>query len=125
MSTGGGLKTKRIVFLNALPLNAFPKKKIRLLVEPLDLGLLRFAVEEGTRLGYAVEHYIRHPATLELLQELGVPVSAPSSGLYRYEEGDIIIVVTLKAPLRGAEQRYVSIEDIEVFSVTELKPCEE
>jgi len=61
-----------------------------------------------------VENYIRHESTVKLLSKLlGIDLK-PSSGLYEYRSGDILLIVTLKKPARGQEVE-VKIEDLEYY----------
>jgi len=109
---------RRIVVLNALPLNALPRAPLRMTVEPMSAVTLARWLEHMVRQGYAVVHYIRHPATIRLLRDLGAPIDEqPNSGLYQYADGDIIIVVTLRQPQRGAEIQRVEPGDVEAWEV--------
>jgi hypothetical protein len=71
--------------------------------------------------GWQLVHFIRHPATIAALRSAGIPLpEAPNAGLYQYDAGDIIVVVTLRAPQRGQEQAQVSPHDLEAWIVTVL-----
>ena len=71
--------------------------------------------------GFQLIHFIRHPATITALRQLGIPLSEqPNSGLYSYDAGDIIVVVSLRAPQRGQEQQQVNISDLEAWIVSVL-----
>lgn len=104
----------RYVFLNALPLNALGiTKPTKLTVTPVSPGVLRqLAPEMKPRVSF-----IRHPATVRLVNDLLGLGLKPESGLYHYEEGDVLIVITLKRPVRGAEVSNLTENDIEVFQV--------
>jgi hypothetical protein len=111
----------RIVFLNALPLNALPRRHLALDVVPVSLNDLAAWVQRRIAEGYTIEHYIRHGATVETLRALGIPLNPqPNSGLYSYREGDIIVVVTLRSPARGQDVSQVRPEDLESWIVTVL-----
>jgi hypothetical protein len=111
----------RVVFLNALPLNALPKAHLELDVLPVSIGDLVAWVKRRLAEGYQLLHYIRHPATIAALRSAGVPLSeTPNSGLYSYDAGDVIVVVSLRTPQRGQETQQVSISDLEVWIVTVL-----
>ena len=90
-----------------------------MIVEPItNIVSLAMWLSHMVRQGYAVEHYIRHPATIAALRSFGAPLSeAPSTGLYQYTDGDIIIVVTLRQPQRGVEVQQVRPEDLEAWEV--------
>jgi len=111
----------RIVILNALPLNALPRSHLELDVLPVSLQDLARWVQRRLQEGWQLVHYIRHPATITALRQLGIPLSEqPNSGLYSYDAGDIIVVVSLRAPQRGQEVQYVRPEDLETWIVTVL-----
>jgi len=111
----------RIVFLNALPLNALPRSHLRLDVIPVALQELAQWVNRRLQEGYELVHYIRHPATIQVIRSVGIPLNeVPSAGLYQYVSGDIIVVITLRTPQRGQEQTQVSPSDLETWVVTVL-----
>jgi len=111
----------RIVILNALPLNALPRSHLELDVLPVSLQDLAQWVQRRLQEGWQLVHYIRHPATIVALRQLGIPLpETPNSGLYSYDAGDIIVVVSLRAPQRGQEQQQVNISDLEAWVVTVL-----
>jgi len=103
------------VFLNALPLNAFGAPSFVLNVSKVGLEDLRKFSRHGN-----IVSYIRHPATISLLRRYVANLPDPSAGLYRYAEGDVLVVVTLKSPQRGAEAQQVSERDVVVHVVTVL-----
>jgi len=71
--------------------------------------------------GYEVVHFIRHHATIAALRQLGVPLSeAPNAGLYSYQPGDVVVVVSLRNPVRGQEVQQVRPEDLEIWIVAVL-----
>ena len=99
----------RVVFLNALPLNAIPYNSFTIACWRVGFDVLRIHVVDSV-----VESYIRHEATLRLVSSvLGVDLK-PSSGLYSYRPGDALAVVTLKKPARGQEVAEVKPEDLDV-----------
>jgi hypothetical protein len=109
-------------FLNALPPNALPRRHIQLDMIPVNIVDLAHWLHRRLQEGYQLIHYIRHPATLRaLVNALHVPLPLePNSGLYQYEPGDVIVVVTLRSPVRGQEQQQVNIDDLEFWIVTVL-----
>ena len=111
----------RIVILNALPLNALPRSHLRLDILPVSISDLAQWINRRLRESYEVVHYIRHPATIAALRQVGIPLSEQAnSGLYSYDAGDIIVVVSLRAPQRGQEVQQVRPEDLETWIVTVL-----
>ena len=105
--------------LNALPLNALPRMPLNMIVEPItNIVSLAMWLNHMARQGYEIVHFIRHPATVQLLRDLGAPIpEAPNTGLYQYADGDVLIVVTLKSPQRGGEVQQVRPEDLEAWEV--------
>lgn len=114
----GGAEAKRVVVLNAMPLNALPPQHLRLEVLPITPKEFVNWVQRRLREGYKLVHYIRHASTVQALRQAGVPLSEnPEAGLYRYQEGDLLAVVTLKNPTRGQEQASVTLDDLAVWVV--------
>ena len=113
---------RRLVFLNALPLNALPRAHLELDVLPVsNINELAAWVQRRLAEGFQLIHYIRHPATIQALKSVGIPLpEQPNSGLYSYDAGDIIVVVSLRAPQRGQEVQQVRPEDLESWIVTVL-----
>jgi len=121
LATERGGRRGRVIFLNALPLNALPRSHLRLDILPVSIGDLAQWINKRLQEGYEVVHYVRHTATIATLRSVGIPLSEqPNAGLYQYAHGDIIVVVALRAPVRGQEQQQVDINDLEVWIVTVL-----
>ena len=103
----------RYVFLNALPLNALPRKPLVLKVAPVKPEVLRqLAPEMKPRVSY-----IRHPATIELLNKLFNLDLQVSNELYKYQKEDVLYVITLKKPVRGAEVENLTENDVLIYQV--------
>jgi hypothetical protein len=113
---GGG----RVVYLNALPLNALPRRQVTLDVLPVSINELAVWTQRRVAEGMRLVHYIRHVSTINTLRSAGIPLpEQPNSGLYSYNRGDVLVVVTLRSPTRGQEA-IVSIEDLDAWIVTVL-----
>jgi len=111
----------RIVFLNALPLNAMPRRHVQLDVIPVSMNDLVQWVQRRLQEGYEVIHYVHHMGTIAALKAAGIPLSEqPNSGLYAYRPNDIIVVASLRNPPRGQEVQQVSPQDLETWIVTVL-----
>ena len=104
--------------MNALPLNALPRQPLQLVVEPItNIAIAAKWLSHMVEQGYEIVHYIRHQATIELLRSFGAPLAPqPNAGLYQYADGDVLVIVTLRQPQRGAEVQ-VRPEDLEVWEV--------
>ena len=104
--------------LNALPLNALPRRPLNLTVEPMSIVSAAMWLNHMARQGYEIVHFIRHPATVQLLRGLGAPIpETPNAGLYQWQEGDVVVVVTLRQPQRGQEAAQVGPGDLEAWEV--------
>ncbi len=106
----------RLVFLNALPLNAFNLREgneVVFRVKKISLDDLKSIVRNAE----GIDCFIRHKATVEFLRNvLGIDIES-SSSLYSYNPNDRIVVIALKKPIRGQEVSVVRLEDIEVYLV--------
>jgi thiamine pyrophosphate-dependent acetolactate synthase large subunit-like protein len=112
--TSGG----RLVFLNALPLNAFKLSKlITLFVHVIDVNELKGVVEGAKALKIPVVNYIRHEGTVKYLNKKLSLDLTPSSGLYEFQKYDVLVVITLKKPERGKEVSEISDNDIEIYLI--------
>ena len=125
-ASAGGLATEhpargRIVVLNALPLNAMPRRHIQLDVIPVAVQELAGWIQRRVAEGYEVVHFIRHSATIQALRVAGVPLQEqPNASLYTYSHGDLLVIVTLRTPQRSQEATQVSPNDLETWVVTVL-----
>jgi len=109
----------RIVFLNALPLNAIPLKTFMIYCTR-DMDKIKFFIDVASK----IESYIRHEATVKLVNELFKIDLKSSSGLYTYQRDDKLIIVTLKKPIRGVEVETVKPEDLDI-ALCSIKTIEE
>ncbi len=65
-----------------------------------------------------VIHFVRHPATLQLIEQLAGR-SLPSGGnTYLYQRGDVVVMAVLSVPQRGQEVAAVRPEDIVFYRIT-------
>jgi hypothetical protein len=108
----------RIILLNALPLNSFLYFNFNASIRRIEnLEQLKKEIE---RLGgqELLVNFIRHPATIKLLQQkLGYNLT-PVSVLYTYFPGDHIFVVTLSQwQERGKEKEQLEESDILIYEV--------
>jgi len=99
----------RIVFLNALPLNAIPLNTFMIYCTR-NMDRIKFFVDTASE----IESYIRHESTLKIINELFKTNLKSSSGLYTYQRDDKLIIVTLKKPIRGVEMETVKPEDLDI-----------
>jgi hypothetical protein len=106
----------RIVFLNALPLNALPRRHIQLDIIPISINELAQWIQRRLQEGWQLIHFIRHPATMQALRAASVPLpEQPNAGLYTYQPGDVLVIVTLRSPPRGQEVQQVNVSDLEFW----------
>jgi hypothetical protein len=112
-NTQNQVQNRRLIILNALPLNIFPRAPIRLRIVPIDD--LRTIATIATNA--QIVHFVRHPATLNLLRTLIPSLSEPNAGIYRYQDGDLLIIIVLRTPQRGQELQNVTLTDLEAWLV--------
>jgi Trk K+ transport system NAD-binding subunit len=110
----GEKMTGRLILLNAFPVNAFEYQKFEARFEKSNFTDMKFSELRCSE----IRCYIRHPATLQLINNKLRTNLQPSSGLYQFQRGDEIYVVTLKAPERGKEMTAVTENDIEIWKVS-------
>jgi len=108
---------KRLVVLNALPVNALPPVTT-LKITKISLNELAALYKPNQ---IEIVHFIRHPATLSLLHKYLPLPAEPNAGLYTYVPGDVLLVATLRTPQRGAEVNNISIEDLDIRLVEVLQ----
>ena len=105
----------RYVFLNALPLNALNiTKPTKLIITPVKPNVLKQLVP---LMENNIINYIRHPATVKLINKLLGLQLQPTSDLYQYREGDVLYIFTLKKPIRGTEISNLTENDIVIYQV--------
>jgi hypothetical protein len=112
----------RLVFLNALPLNAISLKSFCITVRRIDLSNPT-EVSIFLKQSSNMVSFIRHEATIEVLNRLLGLSLKPSSELYQWREGDELVIVTLRKPVRGQEIQDVKLEDLEVFYAYVSRGC--
>ena len=107
----------RLVLLNAFPINAFTYDSFTVKIEKSDFTEMKF---DELRCGDIV-CFIRHPATVSLInQKLGTQLQ-PNPGLYKHDPRDIIYIVSLKSPERGKEVTAISQSDVDIWKVEVIK----
>jgi hypothetical protein len=115
--------TGRIVLLNALPLTAIPYDTSTILVKQLSMERFKEEIRDFIEKGYEVISYIRHKATVDLLEKmLNIKLNV-SSELYKFSENDLVYVVTL-APekiQRGQEMTSIELKDLVFYYVVIVK----
>jgi hypothetical protein len=116
MSTTGGLdlpnilsSAKRVVLLNALPLNAI-SIAVDAKIYPTDTNSVLNALKD---LKVPLSCYIGHPATTMLLMKHGINITC-TRGNYTYSNGDMLIAFVLKTrpSTSGADVNVVNIDDL-------------
>jgi len=110
----------RVVWLNAISPSMFAGEEWALHFSRFDAKELKEFIENLLAEGATIVSYIRHPATVKVLREHfgDLMPETPDSGVYTYRSGDILVIVTLRKPQRGAEVQQVKIEDLD-FVVAE------
>jgi len=108
----------RIVFLPPFPINAFDYQSFEAVFRRTSLERLKKLVEYAcNKERCEFVSYIRHEATVKLLSDyLGVQLK-PSSDLYKYSSGDVIVLIGLKRPVRGSEVTDLKPDDLDIILV--------
>jgi len=110
--------TERVVFLNGLPLNAFPNQTVQMYVQKLDIESFKDSIKFiKYHSNIPIANYIRHKGTVELLKKITGLELTPSSENWKYQPKDLIYVITLKNPQRGQEVAELKEDDIDVYFV--------
>jgi len=102
---------KRIVLVGGLAPSMFEGFR------ELTIWYKRISVEELVELvkrAGEVLNYVRHESTVRLLSQVLERDLTPNAGLYKWAEGDELIIVGLKKPIRGQEVQ-VSAEDLDLI----------
>ena len=115
----------RLVFLNALPINAFKSPplppKFTLHVYNISIHVLKSVIDDMVKpWNIPIINYIRHEATVRYLNEKLSLNLTPSSGLYEHQRYDVLVVITLKRPERGREITEIKDEDLDIYLVEVL-----
>jgi hypothetical protein len=71
--------------------------------------------------GRQIVNYIRHPSTINALREVMPNNIYPNNGIYSYQEGDLLIVVTLRNPQRGGQEQNVTLSELDLWLVEVLQ----
>jgi Domain of unknown function (DUF1874). len=103
------LSNKRVILLNALPIQAFKHTYFTIACKRTSLEAVKDIVTHSSIL----ENYIRHEATIRALNEAFNLSLTPNPGLYEYSSDDILVIVTLKTPRRGVELQQLTIDDLD------------
>jgi Domain of unknown function (DUF1874). len=105
---------ERLVFLNALPVNAIQYQTFNIYCKRVAFNVVQDLVLTAKQ----IENYIRHEGTVRLINRvLGLDLK-PSSQLYTHKHGDVLVIVTLKTPTRGVEVKEVDVRDIDLLVCT-------
>lgn len=105
----------RYIFLNALPIQALNiTKPTKIIITPVKPNILKQLIP---LMKDDIENYIRHPATVQLINKLFNINLKPSSELYSYHEGDVIYVFVLKKIVRGKEVSNITENDLAIYQV--------
>jgi len=110
---------KRVVLLNALPLNAIPYERFAIQVARLSPGVFEDLLTRNIERGYQIVSFIRHKETVHLLSKMLNIKIETSSDLYEFIEDDLIYVITLKPEKiqRGQEATDLKPEDLAYYYV--------
>ncbi len=117
------IKKNRLVFLNALPLNSISLNRFYIDVRRIDIETMNYIVKKAKSTNSDILNYIRHEATLRLINSLlGLNLSI-NPGLYQWQPGDELIIVSLRKPIRGQDAVEVTIDDLDMFYAYVSEVC--
>jgi len=108
----------RVVFLNALPLNAIDANDFTITIHKAPLDLMRKWMEFFKKCKAEFKCFIRHESTVKLLNTAFGLNLEPSSETYQYSNNDRLIIVILKNPARGRELEIKDINDLNIYLAT-------
>jgi Domain of unknown function (DUF1874). len=112
------LSSRRVILLNALPVQAFKHTYFTITCKRTSLEAVKDIVLSAS----VLENYIRHEATIRALNEAFNLSLTPNPGLYEYRDGDVLVIVTLKKPQRGVEAEQLTTSDLDfVLCISETR----
>jgi len=89
----------RIVLVGGLAPSIFENyKELIIYYKKISLDELRELARNAE-----VMNYVRHESTVKLLSSILNRDLTPNAGLYTWREGDVLVVVGLRKPIRGQE----------------------
>jgi Domain of unknown function (DUF1874). len=101
-------KLERIVFVGGLAPSMFSYRELLIRYKKISLDELRELAKDSEIL-----NYIRHESTIKLLSSILNRDLTPNPGLYTWQEGDVLVVIGLKKPVRGQEVE-VKADDLDI-----------
>ena len=109
------VQSKKIILVPSIAGSMLPKEPITIKIEPINHEQLNQIASEAE-----VINYIRHPATVQLLQKLLPNMKQASSPEYKINPSDIIVMVSLsqRAPASGAEVNVNSFDQLVIYLIT-------
>jgi len=102
---------KRIVFISAIAGSMINTTPVLSVIIPITPDTLKQLVETKN---VTILNFIRHPATLELLNNLLSLKLQPNSGEYTVNEGDLLVMVSL------SQRNQTSNADVNVNNFNQL-----
>lgn len=104
--------TKRVIFVSAIAGSMISEYPVLSMAIPVTTDTLKQIMTEVE--GVTILNFIRHPATLELLNKLLGLQLQPNSGEYVVNEGDLLIMVSL------SQRNQTSNADVNVTNFNQL-----
>jgi len=99
----------RIVLVGGLAPSIFENyKELIIYYKKISLDELRELARNAE-----VLNFVRHESTVKLLSQVLGKDLTPSSGLYQWLKGDVLVVVGLRKPIRGQEVE-VKADDLDI-----------
>ncbi len=102
---------RRIVLVGGVAPSMFAGNEFTMYYRRISLDELRDLVKDAE-----VVNYVRHESTVKFLTQALNRNMQPNPGLYTWQEGDYLMVVGLKEPIRGQELE-IKPEDLDLVLV--------
>jgi hypothetical protein len=104
-------KAKRVVLVGGVAPSMFNQNELTMYYRRISLDELRDLVKDAN-----VVNYVRHESTVKFLSQALNRSLQPNPGLYQWGEGDDLVIVGLKKPIRGQEMQ-VTADDLDLVLV--------
>jgi hypothetical protein len=104
-------KAKRVVLVGGVAPSMFNQNELTMYYKRITLDELEELAKDAE-----VVNFVRHESTVKLLSNALEKQLTPNAGLYTWQEGDILVIVGLKKPVRGQEMQIVA-DDLDLVVV--------
>jgi len=102
---------RRIVLVGGVAPSMFVGNEFTMYYKRIGLDELKELAKDAE-----VVNYVRHESTVKLLSQALNRDLQPNPGLYQWVDGDTLVIVGLKKPIRGQEMQ-VTADDLDLVAV--------